>query len=282
MIRIKIGESDPRLDKLLAHFKKVGMQEASLPATAAALKAGASLGRGVWQGFALGGKLKGVEPLKGANKGYARSIKSRKTGPFTHAVYSESEIAARIENGTPELDMKKTHTRGPRSRVSADGHAYLIVPFQWGTPGKKGDQRVGFGKNVIDAGSYKAVKKFEKMRTAVSADRAPLRARNAQGKNVGRALYNKGYGRLKEKDIGGEVDKEMRSRMSGMVRSTDATGKNRSGGYFTFRVISARPGATGWIRPAVPPRSVARAVEKETEAAISAMAEPAIIADLGA
>ena len=272
-IRIRVGADSSLLWNLLSRLRETGTQAGDLPGTANAMKAGADLVRNVWQGFALGAQLDGVESLKGPNRGYARSIKSQQTGPFDHEIYSDSEIASRIENGTPEHDMKTTHPFGPKSRVSEDGHPYLIVPIRWGTPG-----RVGF-KNVMPINVYNVVKKFEKMKTIVSADKAPIRAMNAQGKKVGRAIYNRGYSRLSGTDFKGTV--EQKTRMAGMVRSTDSTGKNRSGGYFTFRVISARPGAKGWIRPATPARNVTGAVARETREAIDAMATAAIMGDLG-
>ena len=273
MIRMRVGADSHHLEVLQYVLRKIGTQPDGLPKTANAMRASARLASNVWKSFAMGAPLPGVtEPLKGPNRGYAQSIKTQQTGPFDHEVYSESEIAARIENGTPELDMKTTHPYGPRSRVSEDGVPYLIVPIRWGTP-----KAVGF-KNVMPINVYNVVKKFKKMRTIISADKAPFRAMNAQGKKVGRAMYNRGYSRLSGTDFEGTV--EQKTRMSGMVRSTDSTGKNRAGGYFTFRVISARSPARSWIRPATPARNVTRAVAQETNEAINAMVGAAIMGDL--
>jgi hypothetical protein len=49
--------------------------------------------------------------------------------------------------------------------------------------------------------------------------------------------------------------------MNGMVRSTDSTGIDRSGGYFTFRVISAKGRPGSWIKPATPARRVTQGLE---------------------
>jgi hypothetical protein len=127
---------------------------------------------------------------------------------------------------------------------------------------------------------YETVKPFVKMRTLVSADVSKVKTPNAQtpSKMVGRAQYSKGYGRLKEADIDG-TDEE-KSRMSGMVRSSDITGKNRSGGYFTFRVISAAPGAKGWIKKETPARHVTRAVADFTRDTINKEVGGAVMEDL--
>jgi len=276
MIRMKVTVDNAHLERLQYLLTKIGAQSGNLPGAANAMKAGASIVRDTWKGFAMGAPLPGVtEPLKSPNRGYAQSIKTQQTGPFEHEIYSESEIAARIENGTPELDMKTTHPYGPRSRVSKDGVPYLIVPMRWGTPGT-----VGF-KNVMPINVYSVVNKFRKMKTIVDANNSTFQTPNAQTPNkmVGRAQYNKGYSRLSGMDFEGTV--EEKTRMGGMVRSTDSTGKNRSGGYFTFRIISARSPARSWIRPATPARNVTRAVAQETKEAIDTMVGAAIMGDLG-
>jgi hypothetical protein len=168
--------------------------------------------------------------------------------------------------------MKTTHPFGPRSRFSEKtGYPYLIVPFRWGTP-----KATGF-KNVMPLNIYDVVKKYKKMSTEVSADSPNAKPmRNAKGEMVGRAKYNKGYGRLKGAEFGN---------MNGMVRTPDTTGKDRSGGYLSFRIISANPDAKGgpknWVREGLPARHVTRAVAAETQPAIDAMVENAIKEDLG-
>ncbi|MCL2556855.1 MAG: hypothetical protein FWE09_00085 [Treponema sp.] len=278
MIRIKADLGSAALERLQAQLREMGARAGAFPATSQAVDAAAGLVHGAWRGFALGAPLAGVKPLPGPNKGYAGSIKNRRTGPLEREVFTRSEIAERIEKGEPELDMKKTHPFGPKSRVSADGYPYLIVPFRWGTPGGKNGPRVGFGKNVMTAGAYAVAKKLAKMRTIIDADKAPIRATNARGKRVGRAMYNRGFGRLSGADFAGTVGEK--SMMDGMVRSTDSAGKNRSGGYFTFRVVSSRPGARGWVRPAVPARDVLGALRSETEAAAAGVIKAGIMEDL--
>ena len=165
--------------------------------------------------------------------------------------------------------MKKTHPFGPKSRVSEDGVPYLIIPIRWGTPGNNGEQRVGF-KNVMPRSVYNTVVKYKKMRTLVDAQESSIRTPNARGQMVGRAQYNKGYDQLKGSGNGN---------MRGMVRSTDDTGGDKSGGYFTFRVISANSPAHSWIRRAVPPRPVTRALAENTREEINSMVALAAIKD---
>jgi hypothetical protein len=279
MVRMKIATNNPALAELQFQLAKLG--QGSLPMTEKAMKTGASLIQQRWIDFANGAPLRGVaEPLKNPTGGYARSIHAKQTGTFEHEIYSETQIADWIDNGTDDLDMTKTHPFGPRSRVSQKtGYSYLIVPFRWGTPGA-----VGF-KNVMPIDVYNIARKFKKMETTRSAASAPDsdKTPNARGQMVGRAKYNKGYGRLNVGGIAGTLEQKLR--MRGMVRTTDSTGKNRSGGYLTFRIISANPEAKGgpknWVREGLPARHVTRAVAAETQPAIDAMVENSIREDLG-
>jgi hypothetical protein len=280
---MKIAENSPHLAAMQYHLAKFGQR--SMPATEDAMKGVAEYIQEVWQGFAYGGDLDGVEKLKNPSWKYARSIRFHRLGPFQYEIFSESKIAQRIEEGTPEHDMKKTHPFGPRSRVSEKGIPYLIIPFRWGTPEGKNGQRVGF-KNIMPESVYSAVKKFKKMRTLVSADsgeKTPTMKgaysdvstkKTMYPNSAGRASYNKGYGRLK-------ANLAENKNQVGMVRSTDDTGKDRAGGYFTFRIISAKSPASSWIRPAESPRKVRKAVVDHSRSFIEATVSAAIAEDLG-
>jgi len=269
MIRMKISVSDAHLEQLqyiLSRCKSVVDPEV-LPMTKGALAEGAALIQTTWVNHAM------RYPMAGK---YVNTIHSRQTGPFEYEVSTEAKEAVWIENGTKELDMKTTHPFGPRSRVSNEGFPYLIVPFRHGTP-----KSIGF-KSVMPSSVWNKVKKYKMMRTDRSADAAPEKDKThnyasyygASGKKVGRAKYSKGYGRLQGEEHGN---------MNGMVRSTDETGKDRSGGYFTFRVISAKQLVTrphSWIKPAMPARLVTKFVVQETEKDISEMVEGALAGDM--
>jgi hypothetical protein len=270
MIRMKIAENNPFLAELQFHLAKCG--QGSMPSTADAMNAGANSIRAKWQEFAMGGNLDGVEKLNNPSSKYARSIRINRLGPFQYEIFSEAKIAQRIEEGTPEHDMKLTHPFGPRSRVSKEGVPYLIIPLRWGTP------KSGF-KNIMPESVYSAVKKFKKMKTLVSADKSTKQTPNEKGQMVGRAQYNRGFNRLKGMDINGTIEQKIR--MDGMVRSTDDTGKDKSGGYFTFRVISAKSPASSWIRKEQPPRPVTKAVADYSQKFIGEIVNAAILEDLG-
>ncbi|MCL1993476.1 MAG: hypothetical protein FWG66_11085 [Spirochaetes bacterium] len=268
MVKLDVTVNSEQLKELLETLSAFHPEK--MPGTKTAVLHGASLIREAWLGYAKGGSLPGVESLKNPQGGYARSIKKRRLGPLSYEIYSEAPIAEMLEKGTSPFDMKKTHTKGPRSRVSKEGHGYLIVPFRWGTPGT-----VGF-RNVMAGDVLNIVRKFEKMSTERSADDAPDRDKtpNAMGKMVGRAQYSKGYGRLSGAGLADQ-------NMAGMVRAHDEAGKNRASGYFTFRVISAKGRPGSWINPGIKARPVTQTVADITREPVSKLIETAMKGDLG-
>ena len=274
MIRMKVGTNNSHLEELQYYLAKMGTQTRVLPYTADAMKHGAERIRDKWRGFAEGGQLDGVKPLKNGSRRYTESIQTNQTGPFEHEIYSDAEIADWIENGTKELDMKTTHPYGPRSRVSKKGVPYLIVPFQWGT--EEGTIRSG-PRNIVPKDLVSLMlnkKKFKQSKTVVSADKSTHTKPNAAGVEVGRAKYQWG-GRL-NKDLGD---------MAGMVRfeqgsATDNPDRRRYGGYFTFRIISAKSPKNSWIKPATPARHVTQALVRDTQEYITKLVELSIAEDL--
>jgi hypothetical protein len=221
----------------------------------------------------MGGPLPGIsEPLKNPNGGYARSIHILKLGPFQYEIASDAQIAEFIENGTQELDMKKTHPYGPRSRVSKKGVPYLIIPFRWGTPAGRNGKRVGFRNTMPDA-VYKIVKnkqKFRQTKTLMSTHIEP----NAHGQPVARNEYKGADGK------GGWGDRlmDIDANMEGMSSMLGQDGK--ASGYFTFRVISAKSPKHSWIKPAMKARPVTKAVADSTEKEIEELVDSAIREDL--
>jgi hypothetical protein len=277
---VKITVEGDALGEVISMLSAMSSPQ-GLPATAKAVEQAAMIVQGLWHNYAIGkGSLSGVPPLKNPSQGYAKGIKIERPGPFRRVIVNESKTAEYIEYGTPELDMKKTHTKGPRSRMSSKGVPYLIVPFRWGTP-----KTVGFN-NVMPVDIYTIVKKFKKMRTLVDSDSPQAeKTLNARGEMVGRATYNKGYSRLTLKQIGeaddGEVSIKQMFNMSGMVRTPDITGKDRSGGYFTFRVISAHSRPDSWIKPATPGRNVIEGLIKDAKEPVDTILEAGFRKDLG-
>lgn len=278
MVEINISVDNDVLQQFQAALARSG--SGGFPGVSAALEDSAEGVRKMWQGFARGGNLEGIESLKRPRGGYARSIKTRNYGPFNYEVYSDAKVAEWIENGTEELDMKTKHPFGPRSRKAQTGknkgYPYLIVPFRWGTP-----RTVGF-RNIMPREVYNIVKnkvKFRQTKTTVSADKSSVMTPNASGEMVGRAQYSdvtesKSWGDRLTADMGEGVT----DNMVGMSRMVGKNGK--AAGYLTFRIISAAPGASGWIKPAMKPRPVTQTVANLSRNGINDAVEAAIMGDL--
>jgi hypothetical protein len=244
MIRVKL-EINSELQEIINRIPKT-FDKRLFPSTEKAVQDVAYAIKDHWFNYGIGKKeINNVPPMKNPSRGYADGLKIEQSGDFEREIVNYSKNAEFIEHGTSEIDMKQSHTKGPRSRVSKKGVPYLIVPFRWGTP-----KTVGF-QNVMPAEIYNIVEKYKKMETLVDADKSDYKTPNAKGEMVGRAKYNQDYDQLKM----------MNTNWNGMVRSTDSTGIDRSGGYFTFRVISAKSPPGSWIKPATPARNVAQALE---------------------
>jgi hypothetical protein len=281
MVRMNINIDSEALVQLQSTLARLGA--GSMPVTAGAMKSAAGFVRDTWRGYAGGGALPGVEPLKRPHGGYARSIKIQRNGPFDYEIYSEAKVAGWIENGTDEIDMKETHTKGPRSRISKpdkDGktYSYLIVPFRWGTPGA-----IGF-KNIIPEAVYNMLLtskkyKFQTSKTNVSADKSNYRTPNNAGQMVGRAQYTWGD-RVFTADVDSLTDGNKEDHFADNMVKMEKQGRG-STGYFTFRIISSRPGTKGWIKPATRPRPVTHAVASVTRDTINKTVDAAIREDLG-
>jgi hypothetical protein len=277
MVKLNVTMDNDILQQLQMALAQFG--EGSMPFTASTMKGAAGKIAEDWRIFAQGGSLNGVEPLPRPNRSYLFGVKVRRLGPFEYEIYNESKSAERIENGTPELDMKTTHPYGPKSRVSQKGMPYLIVPFRWGTPGTKRNPRVGF-RNVMPEAVYNIVKnkkKFRQTKTMVDADNGE-KTLNARGEMVGRAQYsdvsgNKPWGDRLTADMGQSIT-------DNMVGMSSMLGQNRkAAGYLTFRIISATSPQGSWIKPRVEPRHVVDALAESNREFINTEVEAAIMED---
>lgn len=272
MIKMNIAVNDQALYEILARLSPFGR---NLPRTEGAAKTAASIIRDAWRGYAMGGSLVGIEKLKMPSGEYARSIKINQLGPLAFEIFSEAQIAEWLEKGTSDFDMKKTHTRGPRSRVSLKGHRYLIVPFRWGTP-----KTVTFRKNVMPSSVYAVVKTKKFQATRVTGD--THFEMNARGEDVERQEYSSAD---KKKPWGStlqaHMDEEVTDRMVGMSKMVGQGGK--SSGYFTFRVISSDPDVNpkSWMHPGIRARPVTETVAKTTKETVSDLIDNALRGDLG-
>lgn len=279
MIEMKITVDSSLLQQLEKSLPAMFGQKVA-PATGAAFDTSARLVQGVWRGWAMGGPVKGIPNIKTPSSRLAASIKIKPAGVFDATIETSSPHARRIQDGTPELDMKTTHPYGKKSRVSKDGVPYLIIPFRWGTPNKEGGARAHWG-NFIPALLYK--NQISKMETSKRTGYVDEKTKeivghvhtepNYKGADVIRSEYEwpKENGRY-----------EGDGNMDGMVRMGNDNGRGST--YFTFRVISAWQLVTApysWIRKAEEPIDVVGAVEAETRPVVEELIQAGLEADFG-
>ena len=258
------------LKKLADNFAK-NMSEAALPNTAAAFNKAAILVRQMWTNYLMGSQqLSGIDFLSGVTSKMVQSIRAKQNGDFDHTVYSDNIQLERKTKGQKEVeyDMKQTHPYGNKSRVSKKGIPYLIIPFRWGTPNKKGTKRAHFN-NFIPQANYETSVKGLKI-SAVNAAKKYFE-NNFRGESIERQGYDWAKnGRLTE-------EQAWNDRSKGMVRMKNITGST----YFTFRIISAKSPANSWIyhKDAVPGVDVLAALERTAKPDIDRFIEQGIEAD---
>lgn len=284
MVSIQAIPEDEYLFNLISQLKKVGEQ--GFPATAAATEQVAhKVIASVWRNYAMGAPIPGTSfKLKNPKGGYARSIKVRKVGPFNYQIFSDAPVASWIEHGTKELDMKKTHPYGWKSRVANKGTKksprwvpYLIIPFRWGTNESAG----GHFRNVLPEQVYAQlqarIRAGNFIRTRVLKGASKLQP-NVWGEDIPRAVYDN------EEESGGwgsRLQGVGEDDLEGLVVMQGDTENARSSQYFTFRVISADSPADSWIRPATPAGNVTQHVVRNTQNIVQVAIESSLRKDLG-
>jgi hypothetical protein len=275
MIKFDITVDSDLLQQLAYRMPSL-FGEKVAPATSGAFNMSAKYIQGTWKGWAMGGPIMGIPNIKAPSSSLAASIRIRKNAPFDVNIETESTYAKRIEEGTPELDMKTTHPFGHKSRVAKSGPnkgvPYLIVPFRWGTPNQAGGRRAHFS-NVIPQNLYSIIRAFDmkkSRRLEVRGDgsKAIHVEENYRGEPIERSEYE--WGERIETD----------GNANGMVRMANDT-KRGGSTYFTFRIISAASPQGSWIRKAVEPVDVVSALEKATRPAVEGLIQSGLEADLG-
>lgn len=284
MIKLEVRGDDDFLMGVISSLQMLGKK--SMPSTHKAFKIAANtIVANQWREYALGGAIPGApRSLKNPKGGYALAIKTREIGTAHFQVTNDSKVAPFIEYGTSELDMKKTHPYGPKSRVANKGTKknphlvpYLIVPFRWGTGD---DESPGTFRNIIPKGIYQMIQADMKagrfIRTRISGhDKTEM---NFHGEEVKRNEYetevgDPGWGTRIE-GIGGKIE--------GMVAMAAESGKEkRRSTYFTFRIISADSPQGSWIKPAQPALNITRHVVENTKDKVSELVKMGMLHDLG-
>ena len=232
------------------------------PATSAAVSTAAQIIQDTWRGWAEGKSIEGADDIRKANSRLAASITVRRNGSFDAEIGTDSPYMKRIQQGSPEYDMKKAYPYGRKSRVSKRGRPYLIIPFTWHTPNDEGGARAhGSLANTIPENLLSLV---QSMRRSYTTGETHIE-KNARGENIARAEYSWGDRLKAEGNINGLV----------VMNSKKHTA------FTTFRVISVDSPKSSWIRKEIPANDVAAAVARATSSAVKEVIEKGLKADFG-
>ena len=273
MTTYNIDYSLAELNSLVKAFANTveNAPEAALPNTASAFGKAVHYVHNLWTGYLTGDNdLDGIEHLDNVTSAMVQSIRTRKNGAFDYTISSDNRQLEQAIKGRKEVeyDMKKTHPYGNKSRVSRKGIPYLIIPFRWGTPNKKGTKRAHFNNFIPQKNYETSVKGLEL--SSLNELKKYYEA-NAKGEDIERQGYNWAKnGRLKE-------DQAWDNRSIGMVRMKDVTGST----YFTFRIISAKSPASSWIykKPAKPGINYMQALEQAARPEVERIISQGLKAD---
>ena len=178
----------------------------------------------------------------GERDAYAASIEwdYRSGSDFSAVVWSDYKFAAEIETGRPAYDMKQMLNTSLKTRVSAKGKRYLIIPFRHNVNSMPADVYAaakglrpssitgrGTRGNALGVHSIKTRELMTVTKLQYSwGDRLPAGLRPTTKAHHKSDIY------------------------AGMVRFNTSTPKAKSSSYMTFRVMSED--STGWIRPPRP------------------------------
>jgi len=249
-------ETNTNLQEILNRLEMLG--SGVFPETAKAINISSSFVLRTWVNIAQGQDQSGKPPSVNFSGSidYANSIRVVSMSPFHKVVTSDSKIGERLQNGSPEYDMKPALVTGPRSRKAADGSRYNIIPFRHKTRDLK-KRKIGSDNAYGIANAL------------------------TQQKVIGFRIDNEGKRRMVYAKW--TADKKLSTKdrfMAGMVRmSVGTTGETRSH-YLTFRVV--RLDQVGkWTRKAQAAWDINGQVRDKTEAKIQAFVKMAIARDLG-
>ena len=264
MLSVDVTLSDNLLNEIRAQLAAFAGKNGGeiAPATSAAVSTAAKIIQDTWRGWAKGASIEGAADIRKASSRLAASITVRRNGSLDAEIGTDSPYMKRIQQGSPEYDMKKTYPYGRKSRVSKRGRPYLIIPFTWHTPNSEGGARAhGSLANTIPENLLSLVRK---MRRSYTTGETHIE-KNARGENIARAEYSWGDRLKAEGNINGLV----------VMNSKTHTA------FTTFRVISVDSPKSSWIRKEIPANDVAAAVARATSSAVKEVIEEGLKADFG-
>ncbi len=169
------------------------------------------------------------ERLHGTRQDYINALHMEEEGPGVYVVYLDPEMN-HLEDGYPAFPMLPKLAQGPKSKISKDGHRYVVIPMRKTTapvnPGsqKQLDMSVALKKLV-------AQRRMKKVREGVSP-------KTGKYTTVERLTSNKG------------VHPHLQNLVRVREYKTPESKRPMSSAYFTFRTASEKQDPTSsWFHP---------------------------------
>jgi len=284
MREIKIAINDSELQTIISRFEQIELAS-SMTNTGKALNYSAGFVRSLWQSWAMGGEVGKIKKINRPNPKLAQSIDIKVDGPLKRTVYTNDPEMNKIEEGSPEIDMKDPNSPWLRSRKTRvtirDGkeEPYLIIPFTWKAHGS------GM-KNVVPPTILRLLKEMgEDGISRVTADeRTTTRFEaNRYGEMIPRAEYQWGRSVMPGEEQHTDENGELTGYDSGMVRMWDSAFTNEiHGTYMTFRILTTKTekNAKKWIRKAVAGIDITKEIEELARPIVETYILKGIKADL--
>lgn len=226
--------------------------------------------------------------------GPKHKISQRKESKFSRYIFSTDPVVGWLENGLSSYDMRKTHTKGKKSRVikarmgkngkvktswwkkNKDGSrelvragsSYTIIPFRHGTEkgSRFGDAQPGqVGLNQIM--NKLRSQEFQESEVVDSPETSGTASKNYWGDMIKRAEYK--WGNRLELPDRPEFDN-----LQGLV-------KMKGGTYLTFRVISQNSPDGSWMHPGIKSRKYLSRILSQNAEKISNIMDTALRGDIG-
>lgn len=224
---------------------------------------------------------------------YLSSIDWNFTGDFSAEVKSDYKLAAEIETGRPERDLKRMLDTSMKVRRTEDGRRFLIIPFRHNTPGNEATGRAmpmevyqraremakssiaGHGRRL--SGEVTAVHPRHGMRPSTKQTPFASNPRTRSAYQVRQRHYQWGE-RMKKSDLRG-MDAATKRRFQGLYRFEASSGSESRSKYMTFRTMME--GSKGWVVPAKPGLYIARGIAERLRPAAEEIFSEAVRLDLG-
>lgn len=229
--------------------------------------------------------------LKRSTGGYTNAIRDGLEYPYENnplhlMIVNRHPAAVGLERGHDAYDLKKMLYTSKKVRVSKQGKKYLIIPFQHGTPSKKGEGGIAPNRATLQTMPK------DVYRQALGLDASMIAGKYKKGSQKGANSYWQAWILKKINPVRvtrnkyswgehltdmGNYGKRANAKFSiyeGMYRFKT----NKGSVYMTFRIM--HEDSQGWIHPAQPALHIAEDAVKQCRQQITTLLAEGVRKDM--